>query len=56
MFLSDAPMSHRGAFFLAALFTLTPLAALPFGSDFHPASLIPAAFLWLVVLYQWRGR
>jgi hypothetical protein len=56
LFKSNVPMSHRVAFVLAGLSTLTPLRRLPGGANLNAFDFLPAALFWLVVVYQWRRR
>jgi hypothetical protein len=56
LFKSNVPMSHRVAFLLAGLNTLSPLHRLPRGGNLNAFDFLPAALFWLLVLYQWRER
>jgi hypothetical protein len=55
LFKSNVPMSHRVAFFLAGLSTLSPLLRFMRGANLNAFDFLPS-LSWLLVVYQWRQR
>jgi hypothetical protein len=56
LFKSKVRMSHRVAFFLAGLNTLSPLQLVARGVNINGLDFLPPTLSCLLVVYQWRQR